>query len=568
MAQTLSKPASSVSTQPPICAQAAPQQAGPVAGTSNAETQTTLGLGASGEVDFMAEMAAEYGGGGAGGGSLASALPYLGFTAPVALDAVPLDLAFSAAAENLAVPSVMDWVLAQSLRDLFTVPSRTVFKLLDAVFPDGTYAELGIGGSLAALLGAGAAGEGALVFARQAGNLVTTLTCKAEGGMGGGADYTSRSAATGQTGILLKFGVSAGADVEVEWRRDLQASLAGLDGLAGSTLGGLGLASFFHGVSEALLEGLSAQVPQRLIVAGSATVGAEGQVGGTPDVEAPDGVTGGSTWELVKLHARTGLQAAVGADVRQGSGWEGLRGVFFLEAAVKAEAAAGGPGDGTSVGGENFVRIDIKSPTLGGDAPDSAEALMREGAQIRVTTGFRQAGEEESKIREFAALPEALAVIAGAFDEGTAEHGIVGQLVDGRKHRVSDVAAVQPILAHAGLEPGELATLGSVTADIEIVVNELAVGVSGSNVDLTDEEVCREDQREMARAVFGVGEASLAVEHKDAWEIRKAEVDVRTDVGFSVDTGQSAMAAKGGLGRKLDLADQLELEQVAQLLIA
>ena len=565
MAQSLTTPSTVVATTPPICSATGPQQAGPVAGTSNAETQAALGLGAPAEVDFMAEMASEYGGG-EGGGSLAAVLPYLGSTAPVALDAVGAELAFAAAAENLDVPSVWEWVQEQSVRDLFSVPSSTVLKLLDAFVPDGTYADVGISAPLGAALGASVGGDGGVRFARDGQALVSTVSCKADAGVGVGADFSAESSATGREGILFKCGASAGAQVEAEWRVDLRKGLAWADGLAGTTLGGLGLAAFFHGAAESLLTNMGASVPSRLTVAARVGTGFEGQVGGAPDPYAPVDAAGAGAWDDVKRLARTGLAAAAGTEAREGAGWEGLRGTFFIEASWRAEALVGATGNGETFGGDHFVRLDVKSPTLGGEAPTTAAELMQEGLQVRVTTGVRTAGEEESTIQDFAALPDALAAIAGF--GGDREHAVVGQLVDGRKHRVRDLAAVEPILAGAGLDTGLLGKLGAVEADVEVVINELAVGISNPDVDRSDEEECRDEQRDMGKAIFGVGDAELAVEHDEAWELRKAEVDVRAGVGATFDDGSMSASRRGAVGRKVDLADQLTLEQVAELLIA
>lgn len=514
--------------------------AGPALAPSNADRQSMLGLGQPDE-EFSAAVAALQ----PQPGGFGPVLRALGRMAPVLLDALPTEPAYDAALDAWDVPASRDWVAEQPATDLNHLASTQALRLLDVLWPDGSFVQAFLQGFDLTLFGGEGSADLSAGLTRDKSRLAVVLSAAAGAGVGVGLGGTA-DASGDRGGFLVQAGWQQGMGFEAEWAIDVRRMLSMADASLGGVFGGVSIPDVLTAALQTLGEQLLAQVPRRLEVSESMSASATAFVG----VEAGDNA---DPAVAALGEAKESLSGALGASVKAGHGYDGLRGHFFVEGVARAEASAATRGEEDSVGGEVFVRVEGWL-AVDGRAPE-----------LEVTYGTRAGPEGARETRCYHSLAEVLAALELMLDEG--DEPAAGDLVVARTHRL-DGPGAEALAETTPLAPifaGFDATAFGRTATFDVEVEAV---VSGSETNPAVQT--RDEQREVAATLFG--ERDDGVLDRDAWLLRKAELTHRvTDATvnltvaageFGVSTGSHGYAA----GRKVDVAAELDADGVAALL--
>lgn len=552
MPNDLSQSRSPVQTSTPTTTQAAPTSAGP----SNAAAQAAAGLSQPPPAP-------------AASGTIAAGLAAMGEMASVVLDALPVETAFGQAVDNLHLPAVAGWLVAQPAKALYACKPTTVKRVLDQLVPVGAFFEFN---------GRGFCGIG----------LVAEAEFGIEAGFGvertaGGARLDARGAVdigedietpglqlTGargkQAGFWAECGVSAGCAVEASWNFDVPEMLSRLPLDFLSHLADLSAGEALLDLFEMSSNLLDLPAPDALTVTGQAeaAVGANGD-SGAPLLATfvPPGLV-----ELFGVHL-----SAVGAiSYRPQVGARDGSAFLAVECGLAARGELGRSGEGF---GET-ARIEVGFPLPGGEPLTAKEALDRAlwfKLEFKSTDGRGEEGRESFIYDTLPGLLTGLSTLGYESEETFS----VGDLVRGRKRKLDDPEAVKDLLPWwpKGRALGDHFFFDqelTVEVDLEIAVLETAVTGRLVTCDPTDEESCRDAQRVLSRQLLAETEPDLDVDFAEVAELRKAEVTVAIDT--AIGAGGKVPGAGVGTdtqtrtGQKSDLVDQIDDFDVRRLLTA
>lgn len=546
----LSQSRSPVQAPTPTTTQAAPSSSGP----SNAAVQAAAGLAQPPPLP-------------AADGAIASGLAAMGEMASVVLDALPVDAAFTAAVQSFHLLPVSDWLLRQPAETLYACKPSTVKRVLDELVPVGAFFEA---------VGRGFAGLGVVAEAdfgieagfgveRTAGGVRIDARGAADIGVDAEAPGLQVAGARGRhAGFWAECGVSAGCGVEASWNFDVPEMVGRLPLEFLSHLGDLSageaLLDLFE-MSDALLD---LPAPDVLTVTGENEGALEADAdNGAPMLATfvPPGLV-----ELLRVH----LSAAGALSFRPQAG--ARDGSAFL--AVEFEVA--GRGESGRLGGGFFetARMEVGFPLPAGEpltAEDALERALWFELEFRSTDGR---GDEGRECFTYDSLPGLLTGLSTMGDESE-ETFSVGDLVRGRKRKVDQPEAVRDLLPWwpQGRATGDHFVFDqalTVAVDVEIAVLETALTGRLVTCDPTDEEACRDTQRDLARQLLAETAPDLDADFAEVAELRKAEVTVSVDT--AVGAGMRAPGASLGsgtetrMGRKADLVDRIDGLDVERLL--
>lgn len=493
----------------------------------------------------------------------------MGELADVVLDALPADTAFTSALQSIHLLPVSRWLLRQPAEALYACRPATVKRVLDQLVPVGSFFEASGGGfcGIGLVSNADLDIEAGFGVERTAGG----ARLDAHGAVGAGGDLATpgaqlTGARAAQVGFWAECGVAAGCAVEASWNFDVPTMLGRLPLDFVTHLGDLAAGEALVDLFELGTDLFELPAPDAISVTASAELGAEAS--GTTAAPPLGAGVPPAVVALLQVH----LAAAGALSYRPQVG--ARDGAAFL--AAECEIAARGELGGLAAGGSETARVEVELPLPGGEALTPEQAL---DAATRFTLEFRSRDARGDEGRESYTYDTLAGLLAGLASGGAdREHPFrVGDLVRGRKRTLSNPTMVKDLLPWW---PQGQALGGNfvfdqdvrVEVDIEIVVLETALTGRLLTCEATDEESCREAQRELSRQMLAETEGDRDVDFAEVAELRKAEVVVAIDseAGLGARTPVGGLGGSGNsrMGRKADLADQIDGTDVERLLRA